>query len=129
MICRPQSNKNRKTMKIANYQTIESKVFVGDNVKGIVGRVAIGKSDGADNFCMRVFEVDTGGYTPKHIHDWEHEIFFHVGNAEVLFDGKWTAVSDGSVAFIPGGVEHQIKNTGDSKLVFVCLVPAGAPEL
>ncbi|MBU3914408.1 cupin domain-containing protein [bacterium] len=116
-------------MKILEYSKIDSKVFVGDAVRGITGRIAIGKQDGAENFCMRVFEVEKGGYTPKHSHDWEHEIFFHAGKGEVLFDGKWVAVNAGFVAFIPGGMEHQIKNQGDSKLVFVCLIPAGAPEI
>ncbi len=116
-------------MKITNYSKIDSKVFLGDEVKGVTGRIAIGKADGAKNFCMRVFEVREGGYTPKHTHDWEHEIFFHSGKGEVFNNGEWLSVSKGSVAFIPGNVEHQIRNSGDSQLVFVCLVPAGAPEL
>ncbi len=116
-------------MKITKYSDIEAKTFESDAVKGVTGRVAIGKADGADHFCMRVFEVEKDGFTPKHIHDWEHEIFFHAGNAEVLIEKDWKAVSAGSVAFIPGNIEHQIRNTGESKLVFVCLVPAGAPEI
>jgi quercetin dioxygenase-like cupin family protein len=38
-------------------------------------------------------------------------------------------VEAGSVAFIPGNEPHQIRNTGENKLVFVCLIPAGAPEM
>jgi len=116
-------------MKVINYSEPESKKFDGDNVKGVTGRIAVGKADGADHFCMRVFEVEKEGYTPKHAHDWEHEIFFHQGQGEVLLDGSWRPVSAGSVAFIPGNEEHQIRNAGSDKLVFVCLVPSGAPEL
>ncbi len=116
-------------MKVVSYSDIESKRFEGDAVKGVDGRVLIGKADGADNFCMRVFEVEAGGFTPKHSHDWEHEIFFHKGKGEVLTDDKWNPIGAGSVAFIPGGRKHQIKNTGNEKLVFVCLVPSGAPEI
>ncbi|MBU2510306.1 cupin domain-containing protein [bacterium] len=116
-------------MKVLNYREQESKQFEGDFVKGVTGRVLIGKNDGADHFCMRVFEVEEGGFSPKHSHDWEHEIFFHAGKGEVFISGEFTPVSAGSVAFIPGNLEHQIRNTGNETLVFVCLIPSGAPEI
>ncbi len=116
-------------MKVANYTQQEGTKFSGDAVKGITGHLMIGKADGADNFCMRVFEVEEGGFSPQHVHEWEHEIFFHAGEGEVFIDGSTTPVSAGSVAFIPGNLEHQIRNKGEGKLVFVCLVPSGAPEI
>ena len=117
------------SMKVTNYLDIEPKNFESDTVKGIKGRVAIGKADGAEQFCMRVFEIEKGGYSPKHSHDWEHEIFFHSGEGKLYYDTKSIDVSPGFVAFIPGGVEHQIQNKGDSTLTFVCLIPSGIPEL
>lgn len=116
-------------MKVMNYAQAESKKFESEAVKGVTGRIAVGKQDGAEHFCMRVFEVEKGGYTPKHTHDWEHELFFHQGKGEVLLNQKWQPVAAGSVAFIPGNQEHQIRNKGEEKLVFVCLIPAGPPEL
>ncbi len=97
--------------------------------KEVDGRVVIGQADGADNFCMRVFEVAPEGHTPFHEHAWEHEIFFHQGKGNVFCQGEWKAIQSGSVVFIPGGEEHQIKNAGSDPLTFVCLVPKGAPEL
>jgi len=116
-------------MKVIVYNQAPATRFDNEMVKGVSGRVVIGKADGAPNFCMRVFELDAGGYTPKHRHDWEHEIFFHAGQGEVWRAGAWEAVAGGSVAFIPGNEEHQIRNRGEGKLTFVCLVPSGAPEL
>jgi quercetin dioxygenase-like cupin family protein len=116
-------------MKVIAYSQTPEKRFDSDAVKGVSGRVVIGKDDGAPNFCMRVFELDKGGYTPRHQHDWEHEIFFHAGTGDVWQDGTWVPVKPGSVAFIPGNDLHQIRNSGDEKLTFVCLVPSGAPEL
>ena len=116
-------------MKVVNYQDLESTRFENDQVKGVTGRVVIGKADGAENFCMRVFEVEKGGNTPRHEHEWEHEIFFHKGEGAVFKEGEWVPVKGGSVVFVPGNEEHQIKNTGDDTLAFVCLVPKGAPEL
>ncbi len=116
-------------MKIAPYKNSETKTFDGGSAKAVTGRVVIGKADGAKNFCMRVFELGNEGFTPKHSHEWEHEIFFHQGKGQVFLNGKWNDVKAGDVAFIPEGAEHQIKNQGTENLVFVCLIPAGYPEL
>lgn len=116
-------------MELNHYRTIESKAFEGEAVKGVTGRIAIGQADGAPNFCMRVFELAPGGHTPRHTHAWEHEIFFHAGEGEVYMHGEWHPVSKGYTAFIPGEEEHQIRSRNNSELIFVCLVPKGAPEL
>lgn len=116
-------------MKVIHYSEAEAKVFDSDPAKGVTGRVVIGKADGADNFCMRVFELSPGGHTPKHSHDWEHEIFVHAGRGAVWNDGNWKDVEQGNVIFIPGGEEHQLKNTGDGAMTFVCLIPSGVAEL
>jgi len=116
-------------MKISHYSQSESKCFESDAVKGVTGRVVIGKADGADNFCMRVFELAEKGYTPKHSHEWEHEIFVHSGRGEIFCDGKWMAMESGYVIFVPGNEEHHIRNTGSDTLIFVCVIPSGVPEL
>jgi quercetin dioxygenase-like cupin family protein len=116
-------------MKVIPYSQEPETRFDNDMAKGVTGRVVIGKSDGAPHFCMRVFELDKDGFTPRHAHAWEHEIFFHAGSGEVWQNGSWVPVKSGSVAFVPGNEEHQIRNTGDDRLTFVCLIPSGAPEL
>ena len=116
-------------MKIMHYSKAESKDFNTDAVKGVTGRVLIGSADGANHFCMRMFEIAEGGYSPKHNHDWEHEIFFHSGRGEILKEGKWAPVEQGYVVHIPNNEEHQIRNIGDKPLVFICLIPSGPPEL
>jgi quercetin dioxygenase-like cupin family protein len=117
------------TMKIIHYSDAEPKHFDGDGVKGVTGRVVIGKADGANNFCMRFFELSKGGYSPEHSHNWEHEIVVHSGKGEVLCEGKWTPVAKGHVIFIPGNEAHQLRNAGEDPLVFACLIPSEAPEL
>ena len=44
-------------MKIIHYSDAEPKHFDTNDAKGVTGRVVIGKADGADNFCMRFFEL------------------------------------------------------------------------
>jgi quercetin dioxygenase-like cupin family protein len=78
---------------------------------------------------MRIFELSENGYSPRHSHEWEHEIIIHSGKGEVLSDGNWVSITKGHAIFIPGNEDHQIRNTGTDPLVFVCLIPSGAPEL
>jgi len=56
-------------MKIMPYTDIKPTHIDNDVAKGVDARVVIGKNDGANNFCMRIFEVAAGGNTPKHTHD------------------------------------------------------------
>ncbi len=116
-------------MKVIDYREAPSVTMDNDVAKGVTGRVTIGKADGAENFCMRVFELGSDGNTPKHNHQWEHEIFFHSGRGRIFIDDKWNTIEPGYVAFVPSGIEHQIKNTGEENLVFVCLIPQSAPEI
>ena len=115
-------------MKIIDYSSIVPTRFDNELAKGVSGRVVIGSADHANNFCMRIFEVAPGGHTPRHSHPWEHEIFIHSGSGEV-WNQNWRSLSVGNVIFIPGNEEHEIRNSGDVPLVFVCLIPSGAPEL
>ena len=116
-------------MKIIHYTEAEPKHFNTNAVKGVTGRVLIGKADGAKNFCMRMFEVAEGGCSPRHSHDWEHEIFIHSGNGKAFKNGEWVDIKPGNVLFIPNNEEHQLRNTGITPLVFICLIPSGYPEL
>jgi len=116
-------------MKVIHYLSVSPVHFDNDQAKGVSGRVVIGRNDGADHFCMRIFEIAPGGHTPRHTHAWEHEIFIHAGVGEVHGQGKWQPVQPGSVLFVPADEEHQIRNPGPGLLIFACLIPAGAPEL
>ena len=83
-------------MKINPYTQAQATHFERELAKGIAARVVIGKSDGANNFCMRVFEIAPGGHTPKHSHAWEHEMFIHAGEGEVYGNGRWKPMKPGT---------------------------------
>jgi len=116
-------------MKIIHYTEASATEFDSGEMKGTIGRVVIGKADGADNFCMRVFELAKGTVSHRHEHEWEHEVFVHSGHGEILCSGQWKPVKSGSVIFIPPDEDHQLRNLHDEPFVFVCLVPKGAPEM
>jgi quercetin dioxygenase-like cupin family protein len=116
-------------MKLLNYRQIAPRNFDTNAMKGVAGRVVIGKQDGAENYFMRIFEIMPGGFTPKHTHDWEHEIFIHSGKGEVYADGNWHPVAADDSIFIPANEEHQLRNNGRDVFIFLCLIPSKAPEL
>jgi quercetin dioxygenase-like cupin family protein len=116
-------------MKVIHYSAIPSSSFNSDTVKNVQGRVAIGKDDGAPNFCMRLFTIGPEGHTPRHSHAWEHEIFIHAGKGQVYHEGRWTDVTTGTVIFIPGNEEHQLRNHGSDDFTFLCLIPQGVDEI
>lgn len=116
-------------MKVENFHDVLPVTMDNELVKNVSGRVMIGKQDGAPNFCMRAFEMARDGHTPKHTHDWEHEVFVHGGSGQVLIEDTWHDLSAGSAVFIPANVEHQFRNNSDETFTFVCLIPSGAPEL
>ncbi len=116
-------------MIVKAYSDIEPIKINNDQASNLAARVVLGKADGAENFCMRVFEMSEGGHTPKHDHDWEHEMFIFSGQGAVFGNGEWTDVKAGNVVFIPANETHQLKNSGKDPLVVVCMIPAGPPEL
>ncbi len=116
-------------MKLIHYTSVPATRFDNEQAQGVSGRVIIGRDDGANHFCMRIFEIVPGGHTPRHAHAWEHEIFIHAGSGEAYGNGKWLSVKPGTVLYIAPNEEHQIRNIGKEALVFACLIPSGAPEL
>ncbi len=116
-------------MKLITYTDVKATHFDNGPARAVAARVVIGQADGARHFCMRVFEIAPGGHTPRHAHDWEHEMFVHAGRGEVFGNGQWQKMQAGNVIFIPANEEHQMKNIGPEPLTVVCLIPAGAPEL
>jgi len=116
-------------MKIIHYSEAEARVYASDLAKGTTGRLVIGQADGAKHFCMRVFELSPGGYTSKHSHEWEHEVFVHAGKGAISRKDNWIPLATGSVIFILPNEEHQLKNTGEGPFIFICLIPSGFPEI
>jgi quercetin dioxygenase-like cupin family protein len=83
-----------------------------------------GPNDGCENFAMRKFAVAPGGCTPKHQHDYEHEILILAGEGLAFGNGKENKIAAGDVLFVPANELHQFKNTGRTALEFICMVPA-----
>ena len=94
-----------------------------DGAKGIQMRMMVGRSDGAPTFAMRHFTVEPGGHSPRHSHDYEHEVYIVGGTARLENDGEFTDLKGGDVVFIKPNVLHQFVNSGDKPFQFLCFVP------
>lgn len=110
-------------MKVVHYEEIPLQDVTMEGALGCRIRQLIGEPDGAPNFAMRQFEVAPGGHTPRHQHPYEHEVFVLSGNGTVLQQDKEFPIGPGSVVFVPAGVVHQFRNTGQEPLKFLCLIP------
>ena len=115
-------------MRHFHYQSIEEKEVDMEGADGVSIRWLINDEQGAENFYMRRFEVLPGGKTPKHAHAYEHEVYVLEGSGRVWDSkaGEWKDLAPGHVVFVPPNEEHSFEAASDSKLVFLCLIPASA---
>ena len=110
-------------MKVAQCEQIEAMPVETQGAVGCRIRCLIGEPDGAPSFSMRQFEVAPGGYTPKHTHGHEHEVFVLEGSGVVLEGDRQHPLGPGTVVFVPPNQPHQFRNTGVAPLRFICLIP------
>jgi len=86
-------------------------------------RWVIGEPEGAPNFAMRVIEFEPGAVFETHQHPYEHEIFVLEGQGVAhTADGEET-MRPGIALYVPPSQPHGYRNTGDSPLRFICVIP------
>ncbi len=113
-------------MKVEKSSNISKWSVELDGAKDVEIRWLISKDDGAENFAMRMFELQPGGHTPLHTHAHEHEVFVIEGQGVFVCEGQEHEFGTEYVLFVPPNTEHRFKNTGDSLLRMLCLIPATA---
>ena len=113
-------------MKIANSVDVEKRQVEMEGASRVGVRWLITEDDGAPNFAMRLFEIEPGGHTPLHTHPHEHEVFAVEGKGILVYQGREHPFEAGYAMLVPGGAEHQFKNSGDSVMKMLCLIPASA---
>src|SRR5262245_22798372 len=86
--------------------------------EGVTMWMMVGRADGAPNFAMRHFTVAPGGRTPRHSHDYEHEIYVVDGAARIEQDGEFRDLKSGDVVFVRANALHQFVNTGRDAFKF-----------
>jgi quercetin dioxygenase-like cupin family protein len=97
-----------------------------EGASGCRVRWLIGEGEKAPNFAMREFEVAPGGHTPKHFHDYEHEVYVLAGCGEIVDGDQRRPLAPGDVVFVAPNDVHQFCNTGAEPMRFLCLIPNSA---
>ena len=113
-------------MKVNAAEQVPSQAVQMEGAEGCSVRWLLGERDGAPTFAMRQFEVAPGGYTPRHSHDYEHEVFILEGSGEVFEGDAPHPLQAGDVVLVKPNEVHQFRNTGSSPLKFLCLIPNSA---
>lgn len=116
-------------MIIQNREQVAERPVEMPGAVGCTVRWLVGKAENAPNFAMRQFAVQPGGHTPRHFHDYEHEVFVLEGNGTVLAGDVERPLAEGDVVFVSPGEVHQFRNTGSEVLKFLCLVPNSSYDL
>jgi quercetin dioxygenase-like cupin family protein len=109
-------------MKIFSYESIPAD-NEAEGAKGVHVRWLITEKIGAPNFAMRLFEIDPQGFSPLHYHPWEHEVYMLEGEGTITSEEGEHPLRKGDVVFIASNERHQITNTGNTILKFLCMVP------
>lgn len=110
-------------MLIRRAEQMQPQPMTMEGVKDVSMRLMVGRDDGASTFAMRHFTVEPGGYTPRHSHNYEHEVFVLDGEGTVEEDGETHPIRAGDAVFVTPNVTHQFHNTGGTPLRFLCFVP------
>lgn len=110
-------------MKHVHYTDVSAEIPDVDGAKDVKIRWLISKKDGANNFAMRLFDIEPNGHTPLHQHDWEHEVFIVSGSGELRDQTKKEPCKKGDVVFVPSGEWHQFYNTSSELLQIICVIP------
>ncbi|HEX7344554.1 MAG TPA: cupin domain-containing protein [bacterium] len=85
--------------------------------------VLIGPEEGAPNFVMRRIELDEGGCTPHHAHNWEHVVYILEGQGKLKGEKGELELKPGSSVLVLANERHQFVAESDKPLVFLCSIP------
>jgi len=94
-----------------------------DGLQGVTIRWLWAEKDVVPNFALRLFEVQPGASTFYHTHPYEHELYVLSGQAVLRSKDAERSLAANDTAFVPENEEHQIVNTGQSMLRFLCAIP------
>jgi quercetin dioxygenase-like cupin family protein len=111
-------------MKIQDIASHEQAPVTMDGAKDVRMRMLIGPQEKAPSFYMRHFEVQPGGHTPHHAHDYEHEIIVLKGAGVARTADGDRPFKAGEVIYVPANEQHQFRNTSDGPVELICLIPA-----
>jgi quercetin dioxygenase-like cupin family protein len=113
-------------MQIKKLKEVPANEVTMEGAAGCTVRQLIGSGENAPTFAMREFEVSPGGHTPRHFHDYEHEVYVLAGAGTIVDGDNVRPLAAGDVVFVAPNDVHQFRNTGKEPMRFLCLIPNSA---
>ena len=112
-------------MKIINEKDVEAKLLEKGDAKKTWGKYLLTDREGARKFHMRIFIVEPGGQTSYDQHIYEHEVYVLKGIGKIVTikngDRIESEIKPGDAILIESNEIHQIFNTGNEPLEFICI--------
>ena len=113
-------------MKVTHHSDVQAQPVEMEGARDTTVRWLIGEADNAANFAMRMFEIEPGGHTPRHQHDYEHEIYVLEGQGVVVDGDQQRPLQGGDVVYVHPHDIHQFRNNGSQPMKMLCLIPNSA---
>ena len=110
-------------MPVIKYTDLKFKEIEQKEVKNTAKAIAVGEKTGWEDYTLRVFKIESGGFTPRHKHEWEHVNYIIRGRGRLRIGETLHEIEETDFAFIPPGTEHQFENPNTEPLEFICIVP------
>ena len=104
------------------------KFIQAKNPDRLVG-VWVDHTNGAQYISVGSCEIPVGGEIPYHIHEKEEEVMYITGGKGIaITEGVEEEIKAGDLVFMPPGLRHQFKNTGEEVLTFMFFYGPPGPE-
>lgn len=108
----------------------ESEGKVVPDICGTAIEMINAETAGSSKLSFAMLIIEPGERSRRHFHKETEEIYYILsGQGRVEIDNETFDIRQGHAIFLPIGSYHQISNTGDQKLIFVCSdAPVFNPE-
>lgn len=110
--------------KVIHY-TEAAAIVLGSSAPGAAKRVLVDNpNDGAAVIELLMIEIEPGGNSPHHSHDYELAGFVVEGHGRVLIEDAWHDLNPGDVVHVPANILHEFDNPGAVTFKFLSAIPA-----
>ena len=111
-------------MKIISLEQVEKNKVNMEGAEKAFKQVPLSGNDGAPVYAYRVFTLEAGGFTPYHLHPYEHMNYIIEGSGALVNEaGEETPLKAGDFALVKPDEKHQYRNKGDQPFKMICGVP------
>jgi len=108
------------------WQDVLVHAYGSDNsgADGVTRQILLGNEEGSQNFHLRYFAIQPGGYTSLDQHTYEHGVYIIHGRALLRLGEEEHELGPGDVVYISHDEIHQFFALDIEPLGFLCIIPA-----